>query len=359
MEDNFDGVIVTEVNLQDEQLRKPSLAQVAIIFSITVTLFITIGYIVQKNEIYSGLLITEFLLIMLPALLLLIICKYDIKKILRINKVNLLNIFLIFFIMIFAIPVVGVFNLANIWIVTKVFGRVAISQPPVAKTLGGLLLNILVIGGSAGICEEIMFRGVIQRGLERFGAVKSILFTSFLFAVMHFDFQKLFGTFLLGALIGFIVYKTNSIFSGMFAHFSNNTVAVITSFAALKLNESLKSELSEMNNIYNTGIDFSAFENLPPEMIVVAIFVAISMVLFCSAVLAGLIIALVKINNGKTEKIVPEKGKSLIGALWFLPAAAIIGFVYFSQGAALLRVEADVAASVLKLLAQQLLPLLL
>lgn len=359
MEDNFVGVNETEVSLQEEQLRKPSLAQVAVVFSITVVLFFTIGSMVQKNEIYSGLLITEFLLIMAPSLLLLFIYRYDVKKILRLNKVSLLSIVLIFFIMLFAIPVVGIFNFANMWIVTKLFGRVDIVQPPVAETIGGLLINILVIGGSAGICEEIMFRGVIQRGLERFGAVKSILLTSFLFAIMHFDFQKLFGVFLLGALIGFIVYKTNSIFSGMFAHFANNTIAVLAGFAATQLDKGLEAELGEINNLYNTGIDFSAFENLPSEMLIVVIVSVIFMVLFCSAMLAGLIIALSRINNGKAEKIIPERGKSLAGALWFIPAVVIIGFVYFMQGKELLNGNADVAANVLKFLAQPFLLLLL
>ncbi len=359
MENNFIGVNDAEVRLQNEQFRKPSLAQVAIIYSITVILFFTIGSIVQKNEIYSGLLITEFLLVMLPALLMLFICRYDVKKVLRLNKTSLLNILVIFFIMLFALPVVGVFNLANIWIVSKLFGRVAISQPPVAETLEGLFINILIIGGSAGICEEIMFRGVIQRGFERFGAVKSILFSSFLFALMHFDFHKLFGTFLLGALIGFIVYKTNSIFNGMFAHFANNTIAVLVSFASVKMNESLRSEMGKINSLYNTSIDFSAFESLPPETLIVVIFSVISMVLFCSAVLAGLIIALARMNNGKAEKLIPEKGINLIGALWFLPAAIIIGFVYLAQGMALLSVDTDVAASVINLLVKPLLLLIL
>lgn len=359
MENNFIGVNDGEVTLKDGQFRKPSLAQVAVIYSLTVILFFTLGSIVQKNEIYSGLIITEFLLIMVPALLMLFICKYDVKKVLRLNKVGLLNILVIFFIMLFAIPVVGVFNLANIWIVSKLFGRVAITQPPIAETVEGLLLNVLIIGGAAAICEEIMFRGVIQRGFERFGTVKSILFSSFLFALMHFDFHKLFGTFLLGALIGFIVYRTNSIFSGMFAHFANNTIAVLVSFAAVKMNESLRSEIGKINSFYNTSIDFSAFENLPPQALVVVIFSIITMVIFCSAVLAGLIILLVKINDGKAEKLVPEKSRNLLGALWFLPALVIIGFVYFAQGKALLSVDTDVAASVINLLVKPLLLLIM
>jgi len=145
----------------------------------------------------------------------------------------------------------------------------------------------------------------------------------------------------------------------MFAHFANNTIAVLAGFAATQLDKGLEAELGEINNLYNTGIDFSAFENLPSEMLIVVIVSVIFMVLFCSAMLAGLIIALSRINNGKAEKIIPERGKSLAGALWFIPAVVIIGFVYFMQGKELLNGNADVAANVLKFLAQPFLLLLL
>jgi membrane protease YdiL (CAAX protease family) len=71
------------------------------------------------------------------------------------------------------------------------------------------------------VCEEILFRGAIQRGFEKLGAIKSIILTAFLFGLMHQDFQKLLGTFLLGCIIGFIVYRSDSIIGGMFAHFTN------------------------------------------------------------------------------------------------------------------------------------------
>jgi len=74
--------------------------------------------------------------------------------------------------------------------------------------------------------RNFCFRGVIQRGLERLGAVKSILINGVSFGLIHFDFQRLFGTFLLGALIGFLVYRSNSLLVGMFAHFTNNSIAV-------------------------------------------------------------------------------------------------------------------------------------
>lgn len=349
MENNF-SAFNEEIKPLNEQLRKPSIAQVAAIFSITIILFVTIGFIAQRNEFYSGIIITEFLLILLPALMLLIVGGYDIKRVLRLKRVKFLSLFLILCIMIFAIPVVGIFNLANIWIVTKLFGRVAIAQPPIAQTAAGLLLNVLVVGGAAGICEEVMFRGVIQRGFERFGAVKAILFTSFLFALIHLDFQKLFGTFLLGALIGFIVYKTDSIFSGMFAHFANNSIAVVVSFIATVFDKTLESEIDKMGGMYNTGVDFSVFENLPPEARMAAIFSVAFMVIFCSAVLAGLIIALIKLNEGRAEKLVPQRGGSLKGMLWFLPAAAIIGFIYFAQGLALRGINIGTIGNALKFL---------
>jgi len=81
-------------------------------------------------------------------------------------------------------------------LVKLLFGTVEITQYPVGSDAKGFLVSILVIGASAGICEELLFRGVIQRGLERLGAVKSILITAFfldLFILIFRGFLELFS----------------------------------------------------------------------------------------------------------------------------------------------------------------------
>jgi len=44
-------------------------------------------------------------------------------------------------------------------LVKLLFGTVEITQYPVGSDAKGFLVSILVIGASAGICEELLFRG--------------------------------------------------------------------------------------------------------------------------------------------------------------------------------------------------------
>jgi hypothetical protein len=211
-------------------LEKPGIGQAALLFSVVVVLFLVIGSRLQHREFYSGVLITEYVLILVPVLVFLIVFKFDIRGVMRLNAPGLAPSFLTVFIMAAALPAVGVFNLLNLWLVKTIFGNAEVVQPPAAKGAAELVLSLIVIGLTPAICEEAMFRGVLQRSFERLGAVRAILVTSLLFGLIHVDFQKLLGTFLLGALIGFIVYRTNSLFAGMLAHFTNNSIAVLLTF---------------------------------------------------------------------------------------------------------------------------------
>jgi len=290
---------------------------------------------------------------MLPALIYLLVFRYDIKKVMRFNKTGFVNLFLIFMIMVFAMPVVGVINLANLMLIEQIFGKTLITQPPVADNALMLLVNVLVIGGSAGICEEFLFRGVIQRVFERFGAVKSILLTAFLFGLLHMYFQKLLGTFLLGALIGFIVYRTNSLIGGMFAHFTNNTIAVLVGYYAYKLNElnnAMTSSLDGMDEIYRQGMDFSSLANLPEISIIIAVVVLLFIFLFCVLILAGLLYALIKVNSQKAVNIQRQSKPRLAGLIWLIPGLLIIGFVYYYQGLNLLGIENEFISKILGLI---------
>lgn len=323
----------TEADIWGGNTKRPTVRQAAVLFSVVIFFFIMLGFRVQNNEFYSGVLITEFGLIMLPALVFLLAFKYDLKDVLRLKGIKFLNAVIIFFMMAFAMPLAAVFNLANLWLVNSIFGKVIVEQPPMAENFTGLIVNILVIGGSAGICEEFLFRGVIQRGFERFGTSRSILLAAFLFSLTHLDFQKIFGTFFLGALIGFIVYRTNSLYGGMLAHFTNNSLAVIIGFAMTQFAKFMK----------NTGIDISQsqgdlssllnrFGEMPMQQLVVVAFFYGFILLIFLAVFVSLMYALIYNTRGRAEKPVAagmrQNGKHL---LWALPGLALIIGIYFME----------------------------
>lgn len=330
-----------ELGSRDElnygSVRIPGITQACAIYSVVVAAFLLIGYRVQARELYSGLLVTEFLLVLLPPLILLLVGRYDLKKVLRLNRIKVLDGVVIFFLMLSAIPVAGVFNAVNLWLVNRIFGKVSVLQLPVAESLEGLLVNVLVFAGSAAICEEFLFRGVVQRSLERLGTVKAILIAAFLFGLMHLDFQRLLGTFLLGALIGFIVSRTNSLFSGMLAHFTNNAAAVVLSFALTWVARQFGNGGQAMPGAQE-GVDnlFKTLESMPREQLMIVLVVYAFLFFLLFTVFALLLFAFIRITRGRAAKEIPglpamTGAKAYTRLLWALPGVALVALIYFVE----------------------------
>jgi uncharacterized protein len=92
---------------------------------------------------------------------------------------------------------------------------------------GRLAIAVLAIG-IAPIVEELVFRGLIQRALERrWGAGWGIAGAAALFALVHLLPAVLPLHFLLGLVFGFAVYATRSIWAGVVLHAANNAAAMV------------------------------------------------------------------------------------------------------------------------------------
>ncbi len=91
-----------------------------------------------------------------------------------------------------------------------------------------LLWLIFVVCLSPALCEEILFRGYVQRTLERALGVKSIFIAGIIFGLFHMQPINLLSLSLLGILFGFFFYRSKSIFPGMAAHCTNNLCAVLS-----------------------------------------------------------------------------------------------------------------------------------
>ena len=100
------------------------------------------------------------------------------------------------------------------------------------KTVGGLLVNLLMIGVIASVGEELIFRGLLQRILTAWmrNAHIPILITAFLFSTFHFQFLSFLPRFILGIILGYLLYFGKSIWYPILAHFVNNTLGVVYYF---------------------------------------------------------------------------------------------------------------------------------
>lgn len=98
------------------------------------------------------------------------------------------------------------------------------------STIGGLLINIFIIGIVAAVGEELLFRGVLQRTIyEHSGKLHLAVWSSaFVFSFIHLQFFGFFPRLLLGAVMGYLYGWSGSLRAPVFAHFINNTGAVIT-----------------------------------------------------------------------------------------------------------------------------------
>lgn len=110
-------------------------------------------------------------------------------------------------------------------------------------------------------CEEFLFRGFVQSSFEKkLNIFWTIVITSIIFAVFHFNPFALLPLFVLGAYFSYVVYLTDSIFISVILHFLNNFFT-ITMFAIYKTEDviSAKPETNfSLTYMYVTLI-FSAF----------------------------------------------------------------------------------------------------
>ncbi|MGH4126060.1 MAG: lysostaphin resistance A-like protein [Clostridium sp.] len=90
-----------------------------------------------------------------------------------------------------------------------------------------LVLSIAVI---APIYEEIVFRGILLKGMSsKINPKLALIVSALFFALVHLNIPQGINAFLLGLIIGAIYLNTESIYLCIFAHFINNSVGITIS----------------------------------------------------------------------------------------------------------------------------------
>ena len=130
------------------------------------------------------------------------------------------------------------------WMKTSEEGaKVLIEQFMNVTTFGGLIINILLMALLPAVAEELTFRGVLMNFFEVNGErlkVKggrvhlAIWCSAILFSAIHMQFYGFVPRMLMGALFGYMLVWTGSLWIPILMHFTNNAVAVILYFIALR-----------------------------------------------------------------------------------------------------------------------------
>ena len=138
----------------------------------------------------------------------------------------------------------------NAEIITKAFLKV--------ETLNGLLFNLFMIAFLPAIGEELLFRGVFQRIFTNWTRSYhwGIWISAILFSALHMQFFGFFPRMLLGAIFGYLLVWSGSMWLPIFAHFLNNGIAVIAMYLIDKevLNPNLEVVGSTKDSYYMAAI---------------------------------------------------------------------------------------------------------
>ena len=182
----------------------------------------------KKNWILIVLMLTQFSLMLLPTLRL--VRKWHARNVpsyIRLNPVPVRLVLL-------GIVATTLFFPFNVAILNAIFRLLHI--PHLVRDVSDTIFSadtrteyltlILVIAVTPAICEEIFFRGFIQRTFERVMGWKSVLLIGFIFGLFHMQPLSLLTLSGMGFLFGFLYYRSGSLLTSMAAHFTNNFLAV-------------------------------------------------------------------------------------------------------------------------------------
>lgn len=99
------------------------------------------------------------------------------------------------------------------------------------NTLSNTLISIVLWALLPAICEELLFRGIIFKGLtQKFKPLSAILLGGTMFMLMHGSLQQTVYQLVLGVVLCIVYYYTQNIFYPILLHFLNNAIVIFMGF---------------------------------------------------------------------------------------------------------------------------------
>lgn len=209
--------------------KAPTIAQANIMFFITAVVTLAGSVFFQPRlGIGTNLWINEFVYILFPPLLMAWINGWPIENVYRFRKISAKS------------KLISILSGFAIWpmafTVSRITRMLLDNKIGVIESSGSLKLSIyqslLIMIGTvilAPICEEIFFRGFVQRAYESRGNKQGFVIAALLFGFYHIlnGISEVIPACILGLCLGFLVYRTGSLASSMLFHGTANLCAVL------------------------------------------------------------------------------------------------------------------------------------
>ena len=191
---------------------------------------------------------------LLPSIAMAWICSDNPRHYLSVKKITDGRIWILTLVCVFLFsPVINLLGLLNKQMELPAFmapiEEWMRAQETLAEQLTTILLSsdsVWVIAVTAGITEEFLFRGALQRVIGKWTSNPHTIIwvAAILFSAFHLQFYGFLPRMILGAYFGYLLYWSKSIWIPVFAHFVNNAFAVIgMSDSRLKDNEFITGDI--------------------------------------------------------------------------------------------------------------------
>jgi sodium transport system permease protein len=209
----------------------PRPAQALGLVAFVALLFLFGGVRLQIRLGESGLLVAEWLLLFVPALLFVYFGGFDVGRTLSLSRPTRRGALGALLLIAGATPAawfVGwlqTFFLPIPWQMLE-----GLEELVTADSAGRLAWLLLLLAVTPAFCEEIVFRGVLLAGTRTLDPWRFILLNGAMFGAFHLSFQtviRFLPTACLGIVIAWAVWRTASIWTGVLMHLVNNASIVV------------------------------------------------------------------------------------------------------------------------------------
>jgi sodium transport system permease protein len=195
-------------------------------------LYFHLGAALLGNLGERGLLLTQLLLLALPAVAFATLGPYDARRTLALRRPSGRTLAAALLIALGGIPLGWLIG----WLQLQFF-------PDAAAALSGLeklvtatdarraLWLLVLVALTPAVCEELVFRGVLLQSLGReVPMLRAVAVSALVFGAFHLSQEtaiRFLPTAWIGVLMGLVVWHGRSIFASMLMHFVNNGVVVL------------------------------------------------------------------------------------------------------------------------------------
>jgi sodium transport system permease protein len=229
-------------------------------FGLVLALLYYVGSWAQERDLRSGLVVTELMLVLLPALVAVRVAGLPVADGLglRLPAPGAVAGALLVGLgaAIAGVPVTTWLN--SVLPPPPEFEdamRTVVAQLAPDST-ADLLLVVVIVAVLPAVCEEALHRGLLMRSLvARHGPTGAVLISAVCFGVFHLSPYRLIWTAALGVVLGWLAYRSRSIVTSIVAHFTINASVVLVQFSP-RLQELLGAEAATSGGI--AGVPLAA-----------------------------------------------------------------------------------------------------